>query len=96
MIARFGCCTSRIIVAAVTIAGTAGIMGPATAQEGSGGMTYMAIQRSYQVWRTGFGALANSRHTIMTGRTVIHNAGMIKYRTEEIGSVMTDTAILIG
>jgi len=77
-------------VAVIALTGSTGIMEPGAADEGCGGMTEMAIQRCRNVAITHTGR----RHT-MTGRAIVHDAGMIKHRPFERTGVMTDTAILI-
>jgi hypothetical protein len=67
----------------VTVSGAARIMRPRTANEGCRGMTEVAIQRGCNVCRVGFGVHADCRSAIMTGRTIVHNAGVIEYRTAE-------------
>ena len=66
-------------------------MEPAATDEGCGGVAEMAIQRSRYVIITHAG-----RRNPVAGRTVVHDAGMIKHRADEGSGVMTDTAILVG
>ena len=78
------------------ITGTSVIVRPAAANEGCGGMTQAAIQRGDNVGGVGLGILANRDTTIMTGNTIVDDAGMIEHRADEAARGMTDTAILIG
>ena len=86
-----GCRTIAWTVTAIAIICSAGIMEPGATDEGRGGMTEMAIQRSRYVIITHTG-----RRNSVAGRTVVHDAGMVKHRADESSGVMTDTAILIG
>ena len=86
--------TSAVTLVAVT--GSTGIMEPGTAYEGSGSMTGTAIQICRKVGGVGLGRLANRGRTIMTGRTTIHDADMIKHRAGEAkreSGGMTDATI---
>ena len=61
-------------------------------------MTEVAIQSGRDVGRVGLGIHANRRTTIMTGDTIVHDAGMIEYRAFEAKrgtSGMTDATILV-
>ena len=66
-------------------------MCPRATDEGCGGMTEMAIQRSRNVR-----AMFADRRYPVAGRAIVHDAGMIKHRPDERTGVMTDTAILVG
>ena len=93
-----GGCTSARTVTLVAVTGSTGIMNPATTFESCSGMAGVAIQASFKVGRVGLGRLANRGRTIMTGHTIIHDAGMIKHRTGEAkrqSGGMADTAILV-
>ncbi len=84
--------TAAETVTVRAIAGSAGIVEPGTTDEGRGGMAEMAIQPGRDV-----GAVhAWRRITVVAGRAIIHDAGMIKHCADEGSGVMTDTAILIG
>ena len=71
-------------------------MNPDTAQEGCGGMTGAAIQRGFKVGGVDLGIFTYCCNTIMAGRAIIYDAGMIKYRADERSDVMTETTILVG
>ena len=61
-------------------------------------MTEVAIQSGRDVCRVCLGIHANRRTTIMTGHTIVHDAGMIEHRTFEAKrgtSGMTDATILV-
>ena len=58
-------------------------MNPGSAYEGCGSMTGAAIQGSCKVGGVGLGILANRRITIMTGRTIVQDTGMINHRAGE-------------
>ena len=61
-------------------------------------MTEVAIQGGRYVRGVGLGIHANRCTTIMTGHTIVHDAGMIEHRAGEAKrelSAMTDTAILV-
>jgi hypothetical protein len=91
--------TADIVVTLVTVTDTTGIMSPRATNEGCCGMTEVAIQRGRNVGGVGLGIHANRRTTIMTGHTIVHDAGMIEHRAGKAKrefSAMTDTAILVG
>lgn len=69
---------------------SAGIVEPGTTDEACGGMTEMAIRRGRDM-----AGVLTGRANPMTGRAIIHDAGMIKHGTDKRAGVMTDTAILI-
>ena len=79
-------------MAVTATAGRARIVHPGAANEGRRCVAEMAVHRRRQV-RT----VHTCRGcTVMTGRAVIHDAGVIEYRTDEARRVMTDDAILVG
>jgi len=87
--------TSAVTLVAVT--SSTGIMHPSAACEGCSGMAGVAIQISRKVGGVGFGSLAYRGNTVMTGDTIVHDAGMIKYRAGEAKREpggMANTAIL--
>lgn len=86
-----GCRTIAWTVTTIAIICSAGIMEPGATDEGRGGMAEVAIQPGRYVIITHTG-----RRNPVAGRTVVHDAGMVKYRADEGSGVMTDTAILIG
>ena len=51
-------------------------------------MTGVAIQASHEVGRVGLGILADRCTTIMAGFAIVHDAGMIKHRSDERTGVM--------
>ncbi len=77
-----GRATARTVTL-LAVTGSTGIMHPGTTYEGSGSMTGAAIQISRKVGGIGLGRLANRSRTIMTGLTIIHDAGMIEHRADE-------------
>ena len=78
-----GACTTARAVTLIAVTGRIVIMNPGTAYEGCGSMTGTAIQGSCKVGGVGLGIHANRRTTIMTGRTIVHDAGMIEHRAGE-------------
>ena len=80
----------------VAVSSTTGIMSPGAAYEACGGMTGTAIQRGRDVGGIGLRIHTNRGTTIMTRSTVVHDAGMIKHRSDEGPGIMTDTAILVS
>ena len=65
-------------------------MEPAAANKSCSGMAEMTVHRSCKV-----GAVhASGRIPVTTGRTVIYDAGVIKRRADETGSIVAHTAIL--
>jgi hypothetical protein len=68
------------------------IVNPGAADEGRRGMTEVAIQGGVNVVRIH----ADRRHTIMTGSTIVHDAGMVKGCGNEASGIVTDAAVLIG
>jgi len=70
-------------------------MNPGTAHEGCCGVTEVAIQAGLEVGRIGLGIFTNSSHPVMTGSTIVHDAGMIEHRADEGAGVMTDPTILV-
>ena len=78
-----GGCTTARTVTLVAVIGRAGIVNPGTTHKGCGGMAGVAIQAGFKVGGVGLGRLANRGRTIMTGHTIIHDAGMIKHRAGE-------------
>lgn len=95
MTCRFGsrATVSTVTLVAVTI--TTGVVDPGTAEEGCGSMTGAAIQSSRKVGRVGLGSHTFRCNTIMTRSAIVHDAGMIKHRTDEAAGCMTDATILI-
>lgn len=84
--------TAAETVTVRAIAGSAGIVEPGATDEGRSGMAEVAIQPGRDV-----GAVhACRRITVVAGRAIVHDAGMIKHCADEGSGVMTDTAILIG
>ncbi len=79
----FGGRAATRTVTLVAVTGSTGIMHPGAAYEGCGGMTGVAIQVGFKVGGVGLGSLANRRTTVMTGNTIVVDAGMIKYRAGE-------------
>ena len=74
-------------------------MHPGAADKGCGGVTGTAIQAGGEVSRVGLEGFTFCCVAVMTGGTVVDDAGMIKHRAEEAergtGRV-ADTAVLIG
>ena len=68
--------------------GSAGIMNPGTTRKGCRGMTGIAIQASHKVSRVGLSILAYRCTTIMAGLAIVHDAGMVKHRSNEGTGVM--------
>lgn len=77
---------------AIALTGAAGIVIPGPAQEACRGVAEVAVQRGRQMSRM----LASCRTPVMTGRTIVHDTGVIKHGTDKAGGVMADTAILAG
>ena len=85
-------------VTVVTVIFSAGVVNPGAAFEGCRGMTGATIQICRKVGGVGLGIHANRGTTIMTGRTIVHDAGMIEHRAGEAkreSGGMADTAILV-
>ena len=78
-------------VTLVTVTDTTGIVSPRTAYEGCGRMTGMAIQSGRDVGVM----LTRCRTTIMAGRTIIDDAGMIEPGPDEASGCMADAAVLV-
>ena len=77
---------------AIAIICSAGIVEPGATDEGCGGMAEVAIQPGRDV-----GAVHTRRRiTVVAGRAIVHDAGMVKHSADEGSGVMTDTAILVG
>ena len=76
----------------ITVVGTAGIVRPATASEGCGGMTGGTVQAGLNM------SIDHTlrRSAIMTGSTIVNDAGMIESCRHEATGRMADTAVLIG
>lgn len=87
--------TASIIVTLVTSTDTAGIMRPATADEGSRGMARTAIQRGGDVTRVGLGFLTYCNRTVMAGCAVILDASVVVTSTDESFRGVTDATILV-
>ena len=68
--------------------GSAGIMNPRTTHKGCRGMTGTAIQASHKVRWVGLSILADRCTTIMAGLAIVHDAGMVKHRSDEGTGVM--------
>ncbi len=84
-------------VTLVAVTGSTGIMNPGAAFESCGGMTGITIQAGFKVGGVSLGSLTNRRTTVMTGHTIVVDAGMIKYRAGEAKREpggMANTAIL--
>ena len=79
----------------IAVVGTARIVGPAAAGKGCGGMTRGAIQAGRNMRRYGVHH-ARRRITVVTGRAIVNNAGMIEGSRYEGARVMADTAILVS
>ena len=79
----------------ITVVGTAGIVRPATASEGCGGMTGGTVQTGRNMRRHGIHH-ACRRIAVMAGRAIVDDAGMIEGCRDEAARVMADTTILIG
>ncbi len=89
---------SRIAIRTVTciaLTSSTDIVDPGTTYEGCGGMTGATIQSSRKVGRVGLGSHTFCCNTIMTRSTIVHDAGMIKHRTDEAAGCMTDATILV-
>lgn len=85
-----GGCAAATTVASIALTGSAGIMEPGATDEGCGGMTEMAIRRGRNMV-----VMLAGRGDPVTGRAIVHDAGMIKYRAGKCAGVVTDTAILV-
>ena len=86
------------VVTTLTVVRCTRVMNPGTVFEGCGGMTGAAIQIGRKVGGVGLGIHTNRRITIMTGHTIVHDAGMIEHRASEgkrEASRMTDATILV-
>lgn len=84
--------TASRAVTVIAATGRAGVVEPAATDEGRGRMTVVAIQPGCDV-----GVMHASRCiTIMAGRAVVHDAGMIEHCSCECRCIMADTAILVG
>ena len=68
--------------------GSAGIMNPGAIGECRSGMTGTAIQPGYKVRWVSLGILADRCTTIMAGLAIVHDAGMVKHRSDEGTGVM--------
>jgi hypothetical protein len=79
-------------VAAIAIIFGAGIVEPGATDEGRGGMAEVAIQPGRDV----VAVHACRRITVMAGRAIVHDAGMIEHSADKGSGVMTDSTILIG
>jgi len=75
-------------VTVVASIGSAGIMNPGATHEGCRGMTGAAIQASHKVRWVSLGILAYRCTTIMAGLAIVHDAGMVKHRSDEGTGVM--------
>ena len=75
----------------IAVSSTTGIVSPGAVFEGCGGMTGTAIQGGRDV-----GVMfTRCRTTIMAGRTVIDDAGMIEARPDKASGCMTDATVLV-
>ena len=89
---RAAICTVTLIA----VSSTTGIVRPGAAFEGCSGVTGTAIQSGRDVGGVGLGIHTNRCRAIMTGDTVINDAGMIEASTNEAGGGMTDATILVS
>ena len=90
-----GGCTSARTVTLVAVTGSTGIMNPATTFESCSGMTGGTVQAGRNMSRYGIDHTLR-RSAIITGCTIVGDAGMIEGRRFEGIGRITDTAILIG
>lgn len=79
----------------IAVVGTAGIVGPAAAGKGCGGMTRGAIQAGRNMRRHGVHH-ACRRIAVVAGSAVVNDTGMIEGGRYEGARVMADAAILVG
>ena len=83
---------AAIIVTLIAVSSTTGIVRPGAAFEGGSGVTGATIQAGRNV----IVIFTKCRRTIVTGRTVINNAGMIESSADEASGCMTDAAVLVS
>ena len=79
----------------ITVVGTAGIVRPATASEGCGGMTGGTVQAGRNMRRHGIHH-ARRRIAVMARSTIVCDTGMVERCRDKAGGVMAYAAILIG
>ena len=92
MILRFeGRSTARTMAVIACASGTA-VVKPRATNEGSSGMTDVAIQGRRNV----VGMHANCRRTVVTRSAIVDDAGMVKTRGDEAASIVANAAILTG
>ncbi len=84
---RAAICTVTLIA----VSSTTGIVRPGAAFEGCSGVTGATIQAGGNV----IVMFTKCRRTIVTGRTVINDAGMIESSADEASGRMTDATILV-
>ena len=75
----------------IAVPGTTGIVRPGAAFKGCSGVTGAAIQAGRNV----IVMFTKCRRTIVTGRTVINDTGMIEASSDEASGRMTDATILV-
>ena len=92
---RFGGCTAARRMTAIAVAGAARVVNPGTADKGRGGMAEVAIQAGRDVRRHCI-RHAGGRVAVVTGSTIIDDAGMVEVCRDKAGRGMTDSAILVG
>ena len=90
-----GSCAATRTVTLIAVSSAAGIVSPGAAEEGCGSMTGAAIQSGRDMGRVGFGIHALRGNTIMAGRTVINDAGMVEASADEAGGCMADATVLV-
>ena len=96
MTRRFGSGAACIAVTLITLTGGAGIMIPAAANKGGGGMAIMAVQCCLQVSRISFCILTDSGDVIVTGLAIVSDAAMIENSTDKCRGVVACTTVLAG
>ena len=92
---RFGGRAVAGRVAGVAIADTAGIVSPAAAGEGCGGMTGGTIQAGRYMGRYGIHHTCR-RITIVAGSAIVDDAGMIEGCRYEATGIVADTTVLVS
>ena len=92
----FGSRATARTVTLIAVSSTTGIVDPGTTHESCGGMAMVAIQSGRNVCGVGLGIHANRCSTIMAGRTVIDDAGMIEPGPDEASGCMTDATVLVS
>ena len=86
-----GSCAAARTVTLIAVSSAAGIVSPGAAEEGCGSMTGAAIQSGRDMG----GVHALRGNTIMTGGTVINDAGMVEASADEAGGCMADATVLV-